>query len=109
VTIISTNKINTDKPGGGPSVLDPPEKNLGDDDFLNRNPNKINLKAERCCRSVAQTVSESASTANSRKGQQRHGVGKIRKDVTGWPESKDKGTEYHNRVYYFMYIFLITL
>jgi hypothetical protein len=26
MTIISTNKINTDKPGGGPSVLDPPEK-----------------------------------------------------------------------------------
>jgi hypothetical protein len=67
-------------------VLDPPEKNLGDDDYLNRYPNKINLKAERCCRSVAQTVSESASTANTRKGQQRHGVGKIVRMLPGGPK-----------------------
>jgi hypothetical protein len=45
-------------------MLDPPEKNLRDDDFLNRNPDKINLESERC-RSVAQTVSESASTDNN--------------------------------------------
>jgi hypothetical protein len=67
-------------------VLDPPEKNLGDDDYLNRYSNKIHLKAERCCRSVAQTVSESASTANSRKGQQRHGVGEIGRMLPGGPK-----------------------
>jgi hypothetical protein len=77
-------------------VLDPPEKNLGDNDFLNRNLDKINLEFERCCRSVSQTAKESASTANSRIGrQQRHGVGEIGRMLPGGPKVKDKGTDCH--------------